>query len=82
MKRQILLGMMIGMLCIADANAWFGNSEAERRIEVQQELVQQKKQTGTWQGIAFVLGLSCVFTLVAGTMAGSKARKDSHGRIS
>lgn len=56
--------------------SWFrDDSEKERRIEAQRQLVQQQHETSQWQGISFALGIGCVLMLITGTIIGSRAKR-------
>jgi hypothetical protein len=70
------------------AHALFGHTavEKQRRIEAEQRSIKAEQALGQkitsaqqtvdkWQGVAFVLGIGCVVTLVAGAAIGSNGRK-------
>lgn len=76
MKKQIILalaGLTLGTSTLKAS--WFhDDSEKERRIQVEQQLTLQRRDTGNWQGVAFVLGIGSVMALIGGTIIGSRAR--------
>jgi hypothetical protein len=79
MKKYIILALAVLTLGVSTVRAsWLDNGEKERRIELQQQLNQQQHETSHWQGVAFVLGISAVFTLITGTIIGSRARKHAN----
>lgn len=52
-------------------------SQEQQRLNVQQHLtVDEQQRARRWQTTASVLGVMAVFTLIAGTAIGSKARRD------
>lgn len=77
MKKYIIVALAVLTLGVSTGKAnWFhDDSEKQRRIEIQQQLVQQQHETGNWQGIAFILGLGSMLTLITGTIIGSRARR-------
>lgn len=79
MKKIIIVILGAVALCTSTpgANAWFGDAEKQRRIEVEQKLAQQERLTNQWQITAFMLGVGCVVVLVVGAAIGSKGRKDA-----
>ena len=79
MKHFILIVLVAVTLGVSTnrAYAWFGDAEKERRIETEQKLIQQQRDTSQWQGIAFILGIGCVVVLIIGAGIGSKARRDA-----
>jgi hypothetical protein len=57
-------------------SGWFGNNEQQERLkETEEKLQDQQQATDNWQGIACVLGIACVITLVVGAAIGSKGRR-------
>lgn len=77
MKRIILITLLAVAFnaTVPEANAWFGNGERDRRIAAEQKLIQQEHITRSFEALAFVFGIGCVVTLVAGTIIGSRARR-------
>ena len=57
---------------------WFDNHEQEQQEQISQlqsQIQQQEKSKGSWQGAAFLLGITSVITLLIGAAMGSKGRK-------
>ena len=80
MKKLLILALAVLTLGVSTLQAsWFhddsGESEKQRRLEVQEQLANQQQQTNQWEGVAFVLGLGCMLTLIVGTIIGSRARR-------
>jgi len=79
-KFIIIMALAVLTLGVSTGKAnWFhDDSEKERRIEIQQQLVHQQHQTDQWQGVAFILGLGTMLTLITGTIIGSRARRHAN----
>lgn len=76
MKKHIIMALAVLTLGVSTVRAsWLDNGEKERRIELQQQLDQQRHETAQWQGTAFALGIGCVLMLITGTMIGSRAKR-------
>ena len=82
MKQFILIILFVAFIAnTPNASALFGHTEAERQRRLDEEqqlganLNEQSQATSRWQGIAFVLGVGCVVTLVVGAAIGSNGRK-------
>jgi hypothetical protein len=82
LKQVILIILFVAFIATTpNASALFGHTEAERQRRVEEEqqlgasLTQQSQATSRWQGIAFILGVGCVVTLVVGAAIGSNGRK-------
>ena len=56
------------------------SSEKERRIEIERQLQQQRRETGGWQIVTGVLAVGCVVLLTIGTAIGSKIRRHENNR--
>lgn len=84
--RKILLPLILAMLWSATlaSNAWWWSSndddnQQQQIYRLQRQTDQQEHSKDTWQIIAFILGIGCVITLVAGAAIGSRARKATKG---
>jgi len=75
--KNIILALAVLTLGVSNLEAsWLhDDSERERRLEIQKQLTQQQQETNQWQGVAFVFGIGCMLTLIAGTIIGSRARR-------
>jgi len=65
------------------ARAWWWSDDNDQQQEInrlQGEVDQEQQSRDDWQGIASVLGVGCVITLVVGAAIGSKGRKAANGR--
>lgn len=76
---------LIVLACLLQGSAgvhagWFGSTEKERRIEIEQQLQQQRRETGGWQIVTGVLAVGCVVLLTIGTAIGSKIRRHENNR--
>jgi len=82
MKKFIIIAVAVLALCAGTKTAhasWLhDDTEKERRIQVEQQLVKQQQATGSWRSVAFVLGIACVITLIGGTIIGSRARNHAN----
>lgn len=74
MKRFVLVAVFITLTSTGHAGWWSSKQEQQ----LQQQLVEQKANTGKWQMAAFVLGIATVGSLVVGAAIGSKGRRDAH----
>ena len=78
----IILAVAAFIASKPQAHAMFGRTQAERerRIEAERtlgaQIVQQQQSANKWEGIAFILGVGCIVTLVAGAAIGSNGRKN------
>ena len=80
MKRFIIITSAALLMLAADANAGiFDNGEKERRIQVEQQLQQERGATGGWIIVAGVLGIGAVVLFTIGCALGSKILRD-HGK--
>lgn len=52
------------------------NPNQQQLQQAQVQLAEQTAKTGTWQGVAALLGIGCVVFLIIGAAAGSKARTE------
>ena len=76
MKKKIIIACGVIALCASTLNAsWFQTDEKNRRIETEQKLIAQTEATGTWQLVAFGLGVVSIIALVGGTIIGSRAKR-------
>ncbi len=77
MKRSIIVivtTLALGLGIQKAQAGLFGDSEKERRIEVERQLQQLGQEKGGWQALAALLGVGALVTLIAGTVLGSRAR--------
>lgn len=57
--------------------SWFGSEEEkQRRIQVEQQLNQQRKETGGWQIVAGTLAVFTGIAFTVGTILGSRTRRN------
>jgi hypothetical protein len=76
MKQPTLIVLAWLLLSCASVHAgWFGNDEAERRIEAESQLETQRQTTGRWQIVSGVLAVGCVVLFTAGASVGSTLRR-------
>ena len=55
---------------------WFGeNEEKQRRIQVEQQLNQQRKETDGWQIVAGTFAVFAGIAFTVGTILGSRTRR-------
>ena len=78
--KQIILILIVGLtLCASapEASAWWWTNKCDQQLaELQRQLGQERQSKNSWQLTAFLLGIGCVVTLVAGAAIGSKGRRD------
>ena len=80
MKKFIITLSAVMLMLAADANAGiFDHGERERRIQVEQELQQERGATGGWIIVTGVLGIGAVVLFTIGCALGSKILRD-HGK--
>ena len=79
MRKILLLPLIVAMLWSTPTEAWWwSDDDDQQQAEVsrlQYQIDQEQQSKDTWQIIAFVLGVGCVVTLVAGAAIGSHARQ-------
>ena len=81
MRKILLLPLIVAMLWSTPTEAWWwsdDDDDNQQQAEVsrlQYQVDQEQQSKDTWQIIAFVLGVGCVVTLVAGAAIGSHASK-------
>ena len=72
---------LIALACLLLSGACnHSGSEKERRIEAEQQLQQQRNETGHWQIVTGVFAVGCVVLLTIGTAIGSKIRRHENAR--
>jgi hypothetical protein len=76
MKQLVLVAVFITLTSTLHAG-WF-NQPSRQEQALQQQLIEQRANTGRWQAAAFVLGIATVGSLVIGAAIGSKGRRDAH----
>jgi p-aminobenzoyl-glutamate transporter AbgT len=79
MKKLIIVVVLTFIVTTSTNKAgWIGNdSEREQREKAEQQLQQEQQAKGNWEGLAFVLGIGCVVTLITGAAIGSRGRKNA-----
>lgn len=71
MKQFIILVFAVLFLSLSSHAGWFGNDGQQAQLR------QARQDNNLLTGIVCVLGIGCVVTLVAGTMIGSKTRREA-----
>jgi len=82
MKQISKIIVLAVFLHAVSALAWLWPSPTPdpEKERLQEQVQQQRRSTGDWQIVAFVLGIGCVITLVAGAAIGSKVRRAANER--
>ena len=79
MRKILLLPLILMTFMSSPTDAWWwSDDDDQQQAEVsrlQYQVDQEQQSKDTWQIIAFVLGVGCVVTLVAGAAIGSHARQ-------
>ena len=79
MRKILLLPLILMTFMSSPTEAWWwSDDDDQQQAEVsrlQYQVDQEQQSKDTWQIIAFVLGVGCVVTLVAGAAIGSHARQ-------
>ena len=81
MRKILLLPLILMTFMSSPTEAWWwsdDDDDNQQQAEVsrlQYQVDQEQQSKDTWQIIAFVLGVGCVVTLVAGAAIGSHARR-------
>ena len=79
MRKILLLPLILMTIMSSPTEAWWwSDDDDQQQAEVsrlQYQVDQEQQSKDTWQIIAFVLGVGCVVTLVAGAAIGSHARQ-------
>ena len=81
MRKILLLPLILMTIMSSPTEAWWwsdDDDDNQQQAEVsrlQYQVDQEQQSKDTWQIIAFVLGVGCVVTLVAGAAIGSHARQ-------
>ena len=81
MRKILLLPLILMTFMSSPTEAWWwsdDDDDNQQQAEVsrlQYQVDQEQQSKDTWQIIAFVLGVGCVVTLVAGAAIGSHARQ-------
>ena len=80
MKKLLLIAALAVTSPLAFAG-WFnhGDQQNGQIAQLQTQLHQQQSEAGKWQGIATLLAVGCVITLLVGAAIGAKGRKASRG---
>ena len=75
--KRIIIALSVLTLGVSTLKASWLHDDAEKQriIELQRQFDEQKHASGSWEGVAFVLGLGCMVTLITGTIIGSRARR-------
>jgi 4-alpha-glucanotransferase len=79
MQKHHLLAISIALSLITSTThaGWWSNDneEKQRRIQIEQQLNQQRKETGGWQIVAGTLAVFTGIAFTVGTILGSRARR-------
>ena len=79
MRKILLLPLILMTIMSSPTEAWWWSEDDDQRqaevSRLQYQVDQEQQSKDTWQIIAFVLGVGCVVTLVAGAAIGSHARQ-------
>ena len=79
MRKILLLPLILMTFMSSPTEAWWwSDDDDQQQAEVsrlQYQVDQEQQSRDSWQTIAFVLGVGCVVTLVAGAAIGSHARR-------
>ena len=85
MQKHLFVSLALAFITTPLTAGWFDGygehrfeSEQQRRIQVEQQLQQQRQQTGGWQIIAGGLAVFTLITFGVGIMLGARAIR--HGK--